>query len=112
MNEVWFEILVAVVVAIVSICVTLVTKVLIPYFKAQTWAIQYEELVDTVRQAVEAFEQTIRESGQGKAKKAQVLAFVSNWLIEKGINITEQQLDILIEAAVKTMNDKDKKKEE
>ena len=49
-------------------------------------------------------EQTIRESGQGKAKKAQVIAFVSAWLAEHDMYITEEQLDKLIEAAVFTMN--------
>lgn len=104
MNEYMFDL----VILVVIVCVTLVTRYVIPYLKALVHSLEYDELLDTVKQAVKAAEQTIKASGQGKAKKAEVEAFISNWLAEKGIHITEKQIDILIEAAVKTMNDSEK----
>lgn len=53
--------------------------------------------------AVRAAEQTITGQGQGAVKKAEVIKFVSEWLYGKGINITEDELDQLIEAAVYSM---------
>ena len=100
MNQYVFGALVAIVVC----CVAIVTRCLVPYLKSQVEASKYADLVDIVQTAVEALEQTIRESGQGKAKKAQVIAFVSAWLAEHDMYITEEQLDKLIEAAVFTMN--------
>lgn len=100
MNEVVFEALIVLVMILASI----ITRHLIPYLKAQIKQTEYEEVLDIIAQAVRAAEQTIRESGQGKVKKAQVIAFVSHYLTERGLHITEEQLDKLIEAAVYVMN--------
>ena len=100
MNEILFDILMAVIIVLA----TIITKCLVPYFKAQVEDTQYAQLLEIVAMAVRAAEQTIKAQGQGKAKKAQVLAFVANWLAENNIHITEDQLDRLIEAAVYTMN--------
>ena len=60
-------------------------------------------MLDMVALAVRAAEQTITGSGQGAVKKAEVVKLVSEWLYGKGINITEDELDQLIEAAVYQM---------
>lgn len=96
MNEITFNVLKIV----VTLCSVLITYYLVPYIKNKIAESKYKQLVDTIEKAVKAAEQTIKESGQGKVKKAQVLAFVSHWLSEKGIHITEEQLDKLIEACV------------
>lgn len=100
MNEILFEILLCVVI----VCVTLFTSVIVPYFKEQIKGTKYEELLNEIEMAVRYAEQTITGLKMGKAKKAEVLAYMQNWLAEKGIHITEQQLDILIEATVFSMN--------
>ncbi len=41
-----------------------------------------------------------KEAGQGKLKKEYVIDFLTS----KGISITMQELDVLIEAAVKELN--------
>lgn len=86
--------------AVLSIMVILISRYVIPYIKTMTESEKYAGLMEIVIVAVKAAEQTIRESGQGKAKKAQVLAFVSHWLEENGIHISEDELDRLIESAV------------
>lgn len=86
--------------AVISILAILVARYAIPYIKAITESEKYSDLIDIVNVAVKAAEQTIRENGQGKAKKAQVIAFVLNWLSERNIYVTEDELDRLIEYAV------------
>ena len=53
--------------------------------------------------AVRAMEQTIKEPGEGKLKKAEVEKFITEWLGKQGIKITDAELDQLIECAVFTM---------
>ena len=100
MNEIAFDVLMIV----VSVCVAVVTRYLIPYLKNVVSDNKYAAVIEIIKVAVEAAEQTIKDSGQGKAKKAQVIAFVSHWLTEKGIHITEEQIDKLVESAVWQLN--------
>ena len=100
MNEVLFDLLMGVVI-VLSV---LITKHLIPFLRQSVNDTEYEQLLVIIAVAVRAAEQTIKESGQGKAKKAEVVAFVSAWLADRNIHITEAQLDKLIEAAVYVMN--------
>ena len=94
---------------VISVGVVLAVRYVVPYLKALTENEKYSALIDIVAVAVNAAEQTIRESGQGKVKKAQVIAFVSSWLSDKGIEVTEDTLDRLIEAAVRSMNQETKR---
>lgn len=85
---------------IISVAIALIAKYAIPYLKALTENEKYRALVDAVETAVQAAEQTIKESGQGKAKKAQVVAYITAWLNERKLHVTEAEIDNLIEAAV------------
>jgi LL-H family phage holin len=105
MNEVLFNVLLF----IVIVCTVAISGTIIPWIKTQIHESEYAEFLDIVEQAVKALEQTVKASGQGKIKKAEVIAFVTSWLNTHKIEITEKQLDTLIEAAVWTMNNKDKK---
>ena len=104
MSEVTFEIVKIIVCAVVSVAAILFTKVVIPYLKTITLTEQQKLIFKEIKKAVRSAEQTIRESGQGKAKKAQVISMVSAWMGRHGIDIYEDQLDALIEAAVFCMN--------
>lgn len=99
MNEVTFNIL-KIVVSVVS---ALVAVYLIPFIKAKTADVKYQKLLDMVEVAVRAAEQTIKGSGQGAAKKEEVITFVTDWMMEHGVTITYDQLEQLIEAAVFNM---------
>ncbi len=99
MNDITFNILKI----IFSICIALVTAYLIPYIKSMSEDARYKNLVDMVGVAVRAAEQTFKESGQGAAKKEEVMTFVSDWMTAHGIQISSYQLDQLIEAAVYAM---------
>lgn len=89
---------------VISVAIVLAVRYAIPYVKALLANEEYAKVSEIVTVAVRAAEQTIRESGQGKVKKAQVIAFVSAWLNENNIHVTEDTLDRLIECAVKTLN--------
>ena len=85
---------------LIPILGTIITYILIPFLKQKITKEQREEIYFWVKIAVGAAEQIYKEKGQGKLKKEYVVDF----LVSKGINITIQELDVLIEAAVKELN--------
>ena len=99
MNELTFDILKIV----VSACAALITVYVVPYIKTLMQDKRYESIMGMVEIAVRAIEQTRKEQGQGKLKKAEVETFITEWLTRQGIKITEDELNQLIECAVFTM---------
>jgi LL-H family phage holin len=104
MNDITFAILKIV----VSVCAAILTYVLtyyvVPYIKTLCQEKRYKALFDAVMTGVQAAEQTIKEPGQGDYKKAEVIAFVSDWMMEHGIKISQDELSQLIECAVFSMH--------
>ena len=78
----------------------LVTYILIPLIKEKTTKEQRDNIYFWVKVAVSAAEMIYDKKGQGVLKKDYVVDF----LMSKGINITSEELDILIESAVKEFN--------
>lgn len=99
MSDILFNILEAVTVAAVAA----VARYLIPYIREKLRASRYAWLEDVIAAAVRAFEQ-LMGGGTGEQKKAAVIRYVSEWLSTHRVDITMDQLDKLIEAAVNTMN--------
>lgn len=97
MNNITFLILKIV----VSVCAALITAYAIPYMKRQTETEIGSAVLDFIDVAVRAAEQTLEG---GKVKKEWVVAFVTTWLNQNGVKISEDQLDKLIEASVYAMN--------
>lgn len=87
---------------VVSICAALVTVYVVPYLKTLKDDKRYASLIEMVEVAVLAAEQTIGD-GQGAVKKSEVIDFVTRWMEDRGIYITQEQLSQLIEAAVYQM---------
>ncbi len=85
---------------IIPILGAIVTYMLIPWFKAKTTKEQRDNIYFWVTVAVQAAEMIYNEKGQGKDKKQYVIDFLTS----KGIKITMDDLDVLIEAAVKELN--------
>ena len=100
MNEWTFNILKVV----IAVCSALITVYLIPYIKTLKEDKRYASLVEMVEVAVRAAEQTFKEPGEGKMKKAEVLTFVTDWLNKQGIAVSDDELDRLIECAVYQMH--------
>ena len=96
MNELTFDILKVV----ISICAALVTVYVIPYLKTLKEDRRYSQIVEMVEVAVRAAEQTIKGAGKGMEKKQEVENIIHAWLLERGIEITPEQINQLIECAV------------
>ena len=86
----------AIIVAFIGLVGTVLTTVLVPYFKSRTTAEQRENIYFWAKLAVEAAEKIFKETGMGKEKKAYVIKFLE----EHGIVLDEDQIDVVIESAV------------
>ena len=98
MNDITFDIY-KVVVIIIGF---LVGFYLIPALKRMANNIQDEQLRKFVKSAVYMAQQTMK-SDDGTIKFNRVRNLVTEWLNDHGMNITEEQLKILIESAVYAM---------
>ena len=88
-----------VVVALIGLLSTIITAFLAPYLKAKMDVEKVTKLGELAKRFVLAAEQLIGK-GEGEKKKAQV----QNWLKEKGYDVSLDEVDSAIEAAVKEMN--------
>lgn len=88
---------------IVSVCVALITAYVLPYIKTLKDDARYAKVIEVVELAVRAAEQVIRDPKSGNIKKARVLKVVRKWLGEHNIDISEDEIDQLIESAVYAM---------
>ena len=98
MNDITFDIYKVVVILIGF----LVGFYLIPALKRMANNIQDEQLRKFVKSAVYMAQQTMK-SDDGTIKFNRVRDLVTEWLNDHGMNITEEQLKILIESAVYAM---------
>lgn len=101
MNDILFEVLKCVMI----VATLVITRYVVPLLRIKVEASKYSDIADWVIDAVKWAEQTIRESGKGAEKKEQVKDFLIQYAYEHCINITAEQLDVLIESAVKAMKE-------
>lgn len=83
----------------ISLLMTVITCVLIPWIKAKLTSEQQAILKAAIRSGVYAAEQIFGTNGIGEEKKQ----FVLNYLKEKGINIDSQEVLVLLENCVKEL---------
>ena len=88
-----------VVVALIGLLSTIITVFLAPYLKAKMDVEKVTKLGELSKRFVLAAEQLIGK-GEGEKKKAKV----QDWLKEKGYDVSLDEVDSAIEAAVKEMN--------
>ena len=96
MREIYIEIAKL---AIMLMCAA-VTRFLIPWIKSKTDNAVMQSLIDWTMQAVLAAEQT-HGAGTGAEKKQIVREFIQKILAQKGVELTDEEIDTMIEAAVK-----------
>ena len=101
MNDILFELLKATVIVVTII----ISRYLVPYLKMKIEASKYVDIVNWVEKAVRAVEQTTKETGKGEEKKEKVINFIMDYAANNNIDISYDQVDALIEAAVKSMKD-------
>lgn len=98
MSEIVMEILKI----IVMLAVILLTRYAIPWIKAKIGAEKLAEVKVWVNAAV-LMAQQVYDAKPGPERKAIVVDLMRGMLINKNIDISAEQLDTLIEAAVKAM---------
>ena len=99
MNENLFDLILA----IIPVLGVIITGFVVPFMKEKIGSeklAKYEYLVTT---AVQAAEMLYTESGSGAEKKQYVVDFLNDMFNKNKIVITEQQIEILLESAVKQM---------
>lgn len=98
------QLLLKIIELLVIITITIVVRYGIPLVERFIEDAKLKSLMQWVDKAVLAAQQTIRAEGSGADKKAIVTKFLKEILTAKNISISDEQLDILIEAAVYAMN--------
>lgn len=83
----------------VTLCVLIITANIAPYFKALAENEKYAQITETVDAAVLAAEQSMK-TADGAAKKAAVVSWVAGCIKKSGLEVTAEQVNSLIEAAV------------
>lgn len=90
--------------AVIALLLSVLTVFVIPAIKKFVNKAEYEKMYGIIYTAVRAAEQIFKlthpEGGVGKAKKEYVL----NYLHERGYNIDDEQVNMIIEAAVLELN--------
>ncbi len=98
MNDILFEILKVA----VMFAALVVTRYLIPLIREKIGADKMKQIVQWAKNAV-LMAQQVHWSRAGEDRKAIVTEFLKGILTAKNISVSDEQLDILIEAAVKEM---------
>ena len=86
----------------IMIATFLITRYAIPFIRAKTENSVMQALIDWTGQAVLAAEQT-HAAGSGAEKKAIVTEFIKKLLMQKNISLSDEEIEMLIEAAVRQM---------
>lgn len=97
------EKLFSIILALIPVLGTILTAYIIPFIKEKIGnekLSKYEYWVDI---AVKAAEMIWTETGHGADKKKYVVEFINNMFNSKKIVITEEQINVLIEASVKQL---------
>ncbi|MCM1325869.1 MAG: phage holin [Lachnoclostridium sp.] len=98
MNEIIFESIKL----IVMVAALFVARYLVPYIKAMIGADKLAVAEKWAKYAVLSAQQVLWQE-DGKDRKAYVTQFLKEILMDKKIALSDEQIDVLIEAAVKQM---------
>lgn len=99
MNEVLFKIILA----LIPVLGTILTAVIVPYVKEKLGNEKLAKYEYWASMAVNCAEMIFKEQGMGKTKKEYVINFINEMFNKNKVVITEEQIEILIESAVKEM---------
>lgn len=104
MDERIFELILA----IIPVLGTVITVFIVPYIKEKIGNEKLTKYEYWAKTAVHAAEMLFTEKGTGAEKKTYVVEFLTNMFNKNKTNITKEQMEILIEAAVKQLKIDDK----
>lgn len=101
MDQKWFDLIVA----IIPVLGVILTSFIIPYFKEQIGNERLNKYQEWATMAVKTAEMLFTGSGMGVEKRAYVVKFLAEQFNKNKVVITEEQMEILIESAVKSMKE-------
>lgn len=99
MDENIFEIILVV----ISVLGAILTGIVIPYIKEKIGSEKLTKYEEWAMLAVKAAEMIFAEQSMGEAKKEYVVSFLNEIFNKNRVVITEEQIEVLVEAAVKSM---------
>lgn len=91
--------------AVIPVLGVILTSFIIPYFKEMIGNEKLSKYQEWTAMAVKAAELLFTESGMGAEKKEYVVKFLTEQFNKNKVVITEEQMNILIESAVKQMKE-------
>lgn len=94
--------------AIIPVLGVILTSFIIPYFKEMIGNEKLNKYQEWANMAVKAAELLFTESGMGAEKKEYVVKFLTEQFNKNKVVITEEQMNILVESAVKSMKEIEK----
>lgn len=92
---------------LIMILAMVMTRYVVPWLKAKTENETMQSVIDWTMQAVLAAEQA-HQAQSGAERKYIVTEFIKQILIQKNISLSDEELSMLIESAVKQMNYEEK----
>lgn len=98
MSDITFEVLKL----IVMVVAVVVARYLIPWLKTSVNEYKMNQIIRIIESAVQMAQQ-VYSSEPGEARKEIVVNYVHRMLVKKGLSISEEELDTLIEAFVKQL---------
>ena len=101
MNETLFNIILL----LLPVLAAIITGYVIPLIKAKVGEEKLSTITKWIVYAVKCAEMIFKEEKQGAEKKQYVIDFIDNLFNKKKTIITKEQIEVLVEAAVKEMND-------
>lgn len=94
-----------IILSLIPVLGAIITYCIVPYIKANVDLTKLAQYKEWATLAVKTAEMLWKETGHGKDKKEYVVQFLNDMFNSKKVVITEEQLNILIESAVKEMKE-------
>jgi hypothetical protein len=89
---------------VVSVAAALITAFLLPWLKAKIGEESWARLVEVVRVAVRAAEKAYEDEENNLVRQTAKYEYVLSFLAEKGIDLSESELDALVNSAVQELD--------
>lgn len=94
-----------VILALIPVLGAIITYFIIPYIKTNMDSAKLAQYKEWATLAVKSAEMLWRETGHGEDKKTYVVNFLTDMFNSGKNTITEEQMNVLIESAVKEMKE-------
>lgn len=104
MEKLFFDLLYCVLYGVIVWAAHAIVKDVLPFVRAKLASTQYSWAAEIIENTVRAYEQLVVGPNMGEERYKLVVDQVTKELNKLGINLTNQQILTLIEAAVQVMN--------